>query len=221
MTRPKKHPFAKTPAPQDGKYPARKALRLLWTARQRAGSRAAGWQFAVRLDELHRAGVTLTDLCRLIAERLVEYRVEVTTPGSRRRRFRPLRKLLIPEGSCFVLTKAGVAAARALLVGNTPADGAQRTADRPRWDGENGVFRYRGRVHRFQQEGENQTRVLATFEAQDWPEWIENSLPDDGLVPRRKRLSNVVKELNRTFKKWPIKFHGNTKRQHIGWERLA
>src|SRR4051794_36007762 len=79
----------------------------------------------------------------------------------------------------------------------TEAGAGGEQADRPLWVSATGTFRYRGRVHVFIQEAESQTPVLAVFAARGWPEWIENPLSDDPIVPRRRKLLQTVKTLNR------------------------
>jgi hypothetical protein len=63
------------------------ALGLLWNSRPTTNSSADRWQDAVPLNDFSQLGLRRADLRQLVRDGLVEYRVEVTTAGSRKRRF--------------------------------------------------------------------------------------------------------------------------------------
>src|SRR5437588_11667436 len=69
------------------------------------------WQFALEIGRLWAAGVTNTDLRWLLCQGYVLQGLERTPEGAPQRSFRPLGSLVLPEGSCFVLTPAGLEAA--------------------------------------------------------------------------------------------------------------
>ena len=198
------------------------ALRLLWGAYQQADS-GDRWQYAARLADLDRVGVTEADLRRMIGQKLVECREETTTDHSKRRRFRKWRGPAIPTRGCFVLSEAGARVASE-LTGDRAAPAEEGGAtDAPCWEERDGVrvLRWGDRAKVFVQEAESQTTVLKAFQASGWPEWIANPLPPDPEIPRPRKLLTTVKNLNRTLKGWPLSFRAGTKRDLIGWERLV
>jgi hypothetical protein len=197
-------------------------LRLLWGAYHQADA-GDRWQYAVRLAELGRVGVTEADLRQMIGQKLVECREETTADHSKRRRFRTWRGPAIPTRSCFVLSEAGARVASELTGDRAAPAKAASATDAPSGDERDGVrvLRWGGRAKPFVQEAKNQTTVLKAFQAGGWPEWIPNPLPPDPEIPRRRKLLTTVKNLNRALKGWPLSFRAGTKKDLIGWERLV
>ncbi len=117
------------------------ALLLLREAARMAGRlRQDIWQFAVKLDLFHAAGLSSAELRSLLGRGLVEHGQEHTAEGARQRTFQQLRASTLPERTCFVITAKGLQAVseegteRRVAVSG-PAQKHGTLLDRPRWDG--------------------------------------------------------------------------------------
>src|SRR5262245_38103499 len=58
-------------------------------------------QFAVELWDLRAAGLPMSGLRRLVAQKLAEHLIETTSRGANRRRYRRTESLAFNEKSCF------------------------------------------------------------------------------------------------------------------------
>jgi hypothetical protein len=202
-------------------------VRLLLGAYRRAGPDRV-WQYAVRVSELVRAGLTEPDLRRLVDHQLVEYRVEITKPRSKRRRFETWDNLSIPEGSCFVLTAHGVAAAAALrpdggLAESAPEGsgrGRARGARRPRWDGRR-LWWGKEVIKEFRRIAPDQGWVLERFQRQGWKKRLEISQTPAGERggPLAQWVRDTVRNLNRGLKR--IKFHADGSKHGLVWQYVG
>ena len=67
------------------------------------------WEFAVEIDTLFEAGLTVTDLRWLIAKGYAEHADETTRLSDRVRRFRRIKSLIFTPCACLALTDAGEA----------------------------------------------------------------------------------------------------------------
>src|SRR5258708_4374204 len=65
------------------------------------------WDFAVEIDSLLSAGMTLADLRWLLAKRFAEHADETTRPSHKRRHFRAIRPLIFNRRTCLALTNLG------------------------------------------------------------------------------------------------------------------
>src|SRR5690242_20690244 len=121
-----------------------KALRLLSEAWLAARSqRQDVWQFAVEIEQLRALGLSYTDVRCLLYWNYLEHAQERTTARSRQRVFQPLKALVLPKRTCFVLTAKGreiASESRAETAqGDGPSAGELAVAHRcaqlaPRWD---------------------------------------------------------------------------------------
>ena len=75
-------------------------------------SRRDPWQFALPLPALRELGALETHVRYLLAQGILEHRVEVTKPGSTERQFRPRAHASFERKSCFALSRHGVTWAR-------------------------------------------------------------------------------------------------------------
>lgn len=109
------------------------ALLLVKAADFAAAEGRSPWDFAVVLEDLHRAGLTKADLRRLICRGWVEQAEELVGSGVSERVFRPVGLLTIGRHSCFVLTAQGRAAIRhGTSTIAPPVDGGVPPVPRPR-----------------------------------------------------------------------------------------
>jgi hypothetical protein len=100
--------------------------------------------------------------------------------------------------------------------------GSGSVHDRPVWDNTHGILCWGNLFKVYSQEAECQREVLRAIDELGWlQEWIKNPLPHDPVIPRHRKLLTVVKNLDRTFRDWPMRFHADTKRDLIRWERLV
>ncbi len=78
------------------------------------------WEFAVHIRQLREVGLTNTDLRWLICKGYAEHALKDISAGAGRRAFLKLASLVLPEGTCFVLTARGF-----VLVGRRHSGGLQ------------------------------------------------------------------------------------------------
>lgn len=208
----------------------RSALRLLWEACRQARQEEDLWQFAINLAEVHEAGATSTDLRRLVHDGLVEYRVECTAARTRRRQFQEWHNLSLPHGSCFILTKPGIAVAEQILSEDASANAGERAsgersarfADRPGWDRALRILSCGDKFRKvFRQVAPRQTLILEAFEEQGWPERIDDPLPREQGMDRIRLLRDTLRNLNRTLRGWPIRFAADGTKRGIRWQRVV
>jgi hypothetical protein len=218
--------------------------RLLRAFRYAREASCDPWVLAVELAALERAGMSTSDLRWLLAAGHAMHAHELTHPADVQRRFGPRGLATISERSCFVLTPSGAKAVWAFLSGsrddgstdaaekNRPSDRVPATvtevlpdrADattKPVWDRERRELRFgKTVIKRFRVPARNQELLLAAFQEQDWPEYI-----DDPLVPLRdqdpkERLKAAIRCLNRNQLAKLIRFRGNGNGMRIYWERI-
>jgi hypothetical protein len=104
--------------------------------------------------------------------------------------------------------------------GRKPTSGGGRATELPVWNEELDKVTWGKLVHVYVQDAENQVRVVKEFCRLGWPECIKNPLPEDTVVDRRQQLRDLRRNLNRTFKGWPLRFRVNTKKDVIYREFL-
>lgn len=75
------------------------------------------WQHALEMSRLRQRGISEELLLGLLDEGLIEHGIETTKDRAERRRFRRCQDPPWQERSCFVLSKAGVEQALAVLRG--------------------------------------------------------------------------------------------------------
>ena len=86
----------------------RAGLRLLYQASVYARDSGADlWDFAVEIDNLYKAGLSIGDLGRLITNGMAESGRETTVYGDCHRSFRPSGLTDFDPGTCFVITPKG------------------------------------------------------------------------------------------------------------------
>jgi hypothetical protein len=205
------------------------------------------WQFAVELELLFEDGVTLTDLRWLLAKGYIQHQQEVTPPGAAQRQFRVLPVTQWPASACVLLTASGYLDLTTLLERwpmqespLPPAAGAggpstavvpaarpvatptvaRSTAARPvpEWDPTLRELRFRGQViKRFRVPAPNQELVLNAFQAEGWPEWIEDPHPHVEGVDPVQRLLASVKSLNRNQLSTGMAFHCQSSAGIVSW----
>lgn len=183
-------------------------------------------QYGVRLNEqhsrLHLALIPTTAVALLThrdLQRLVRlgYLQGVTQEmqafiGSQRRANTPPA----PAAPCLILTDAGAA-----LVCSTLKQLATKTAlaiRRPHWDAVRRELRIDGLiVRRFERASTNQELLLSAFERQEWPERVDDPLPDEPYCDPKQRLHDTIKRLNRSLLPGLIRFSGDGSGTGVLW----
>jgi hypothetical protein len=205
-----------------------KALRLLseaWLAARSEGCDI--WQFAVEIDQLRAVDLSNTDLRCLLCWGYLEHAQERTKGGTNRRIFQPLRTLVLPKRTCFVLTAKGweaVSECGAAQDVGVVASPGELTAlpcpcpQVPRWDRGSRQLWWRDRlVKEFRRLSVNQELVLAALEEEGWPTRIDDPLPQTPGIDPKVRLHDTIKALNRHCIDQLICFQGDGTGWGVRW----
>jgi hypothetical protein len=184
------------------------------------------WEFAVAASDLVAAGMTESVIRWLLFKRYVEQQIECTTTKSARRVFRPVRHRAIMNRSCIVLTDRGaqvVADAMSSLQtsGSSSQSNSNGTAQnhaRPRWNAQLRELRM-GEilVKRFRCPAPDQELVLSSFQELGWPTRLDDPLPCERGINRKKRIHDTIMRLNRHQKSRLIRFSGDGTGEAIFW----
>lgn len=198
---------------------ASRALRLLREAWDAARAENQDiWQFAIEIGPLLAAGLSHTDLRRLVCRGLLEHGVESTAAGAGRRTFQPLRALVLPERCCFVLTGQGLAEVFRPAAPLAAEEPAARQGQAPRWDGrERQLWWGDAVVKEFRVPAANQERVLAALQEEGWPSRIDDPLPPVTCIDPKVRLHDTIKALNRHHRLRILRFSGDGCGRGILW----
>ena len=180
------------------------ALRILLEAYESAAnSKRDPWDLAVGIADLRAAGARVNDLRRLVGIGYVQHAIEKTKRGDKQRVFGKAGVLRFSKRSCFVLTQAGVGAARA-----------------PVWDGANhNLFWRKELLHHFRGDAPYQEAVLHQFEAEGWFRCVTLILPAEPGVISKVRLHNTIQNLNRIVRPH-LRFRQEGGGSRVCWEAL-
>jgi hypothetical protein len=179
------------------------------------------WQFAVRLDEMHAAGLTSNDARWLVTRGVVSQGVEVSAASSERRVFIPTRNISLPPESGFVLRPDHVGALDGWLAGGAGPAGQPRPeppGGLPLWDTERRELLVGPTVvKRFRVPAPSQELILSVFEEEKWPRRIDDPLPAGGPADRVQRLHDAVRGLNRNQRNRLIRFERDGRGEGVCW----
>lgn len=188
------------------------------------------WQFAVEWSVLERQGIDLTDVRWLVARKFVELRREVSSmPAAFQRAFVEGNVPRLTTDAVFILTNAGRKFVQSLRKGVTfplpdrdpiipDSDAALRRAEKPHWDADRRELWFRCQiVKQFRVPAANQELILAAFEEESWPPFIDDPLPRQGRDEPTRRLQATIKSLNRRQRNPTIRFRGNGG-EKVWWE---
>jgi hypothetical protein len=204
------------------------ALDLLADARAYAREMDADiWQFAVEFDDLIALGLARSDLRWLALMGYVEHAREITAGDDATRRFQPGHSLAFPNGTCFVLTDAGLFAcsktegAAYPILGICSDDAADSTVEdlMPRWDRERRTL-YVGDqiVKQYREPSPNQEAVITAFHQEGWAHRIDDPLPPSSDQDPKFRLHHTIQRLNNHQHHPLIRFRGDDTGQGVFWE---
>jgi hypothetical protein len=185
------------------------------------------WEFAVELASLTTLDVNHSQIRWLISEGLVEPRVETISGTARRRTFRKLHSLALPERTCLVLTDCGQQAAARIApdLHRAPIDRPSGTGsseppapDRPHWDAQRRQLSFQGQLVKvFRVPAPNQEAILAAFEEAGWPHCVADPLESKADQVAKQRLPNTIRALNRCQSRPSLRFHGDGTGSRICW----
>ncbi len=201
--------------------PLWKALYLLyeaWIAARGEGQDV--WQFAVEIDQLRALDLSHTELRCLLRRGYLEHACERTVAGSRRRTFEPLRALILPKRTCFVLTAKGwkAVAEGDAEKGKRVFTSAMKQPEAPRWNSTSRELCWGNYlIKQFRLPAVNQETVLAALEEEGWPPRIDDPLPPTPDLDPKVRLHDTIKALNRHQRRRLIRFRGDGRGCGIRW----
>lgn len=195
------------------------------------------WEFALDLAELKAVGLTSSDLRWLVLKGYAQHACETTLPGDSQRSFRPSKSFTLSKRTCFVITDAGIEAARQWIAADeiarlqtdrlptvskapvvVPVPEPSRSRMAPHWDSDLQELRVNGLiVKRFKVPAPNQEMILAAFEEEHWPARIDDPLPPHPDQDPKRRLHDTIVSLNRNHKSRMIRFMGDGSGQGVRW----
>lgn len=201
------------------------------------------WQFSMDYGSLREQGLTAADVRWLLKSGLVDRAVEVPEQSNHAGRvFVRSDSQMFGDLDCFVLTKAGYAAASAASLNGSATDNlvsivhdfphlsgrrfgigepVARAVETnvPQWDRDRQELRVGNRVvKRFKAPAPNQEAILAAFEEEDWPTRIDDPLPPRVDLDPKRRLHDTINSLNRNQKLRLVRFFGDGSGEGIRWE---
>jgi hypothetical protein len=196
------------------------ALELLFEAYDTALDEGCDlWQFAVEVEDLRAAGLTKTQIRRLIRQGYLDRAEERTKPRSRKRRFEKIVNLGLTVRTCAVLTEQGAAFLRQTHAESTNGESLNGTAVKPTWDSVRRELRVGTVVvKRFRQPAPNQEQILEAFEEDGWPPRIYDPLWPAPEQDGTRRLHSTISNLNRGLEPALIRFTGGGDGQSVSWD---
>jgi hypothetical protein len=209
------------------------ALRLLIDAYYYAWTLDCSiWDFAEEIAGLRQCGLTNGDLRWLVFSGLAEHGDEVRDTAEEHRTFGRESELRFSANSCFVLTRAGatyfgefLSAPNGTVLQVQPESTAASDATRrltPTWDRDLQELRLgKELIKRFKVPAPNQETVLAVFQEENWPTFIDDPLPPHDKIDPKRRLHDTINSLNRNQRKNLIKFRGSGSGKGLRWECVA
>jgi hypothetical protein len=180
------------------------------------------WEFAEEIDSLRQHGLANGDLRWFVCNGIVEHGREITELGEEGRKFHHDRGLSFSSETCFVLTEHGASHVRRWL--DAPADDSDDDPNElltPKWDSELQELRVGTTIiKRFKVPARNQETVLAAFQEEGWPVFLDDPLPPHLEIDPKRRLHDTINSLNRNQKNDLIRFRGNGSGEGIRWELI-
>jgi hypothetical protein len=230
-------------------HDARVALGLLLQAYWLAQDACADvWDFALEIDMLFEARLTISDLRWLVAKGFAEHGQELSVYGGPHRSFRRSHVFFFDQTTCVVLTPSGavfvdlvlrapvvsprsvplidaalIAGESSVLENGSPTgnelEQTTALALKPRWDFTLRELSMDGTVvKRFRVREQNQEMILGAFEEEEWPGHIDDPLPVTGDIDPQTRLHDAINRLNRCQTHRLLRFHGNGTGTGVLWK---
>ena len=186
------------------------------------------WQFAVAMQELIAIGVTVSDLRWLVVKGYAEHAHETTRTSDSTRKFKPSRNLAFRDSTRFVISEAGLlfldSESRQTKLTLCSDANDQRAAFiiLPHWDYDARVLSFDGQVVKeYRVPSPNQEVVLAAFQEEGWPNFIDDPLSPKGDLHPKQRLRDTIRYLNSHHKNKLIRFRGDGTGERIVWESIV
>jgi|SRR5579871_2372756 len=185
------------------------------------------WNFAVELSLLAEHGLTIPIVRWLLASGYVHHRVECTPPGEQQREFHSWISPQFCKQSCLVLSDQGLGFAtqvcsaydEASLADPSESSAKSSAAKIPHWDPDRRELYWGSElIKRFRVPAANQELILNAFQKQGWPSHIDDPLPRLTKGDSKKRLHNVINNLNKHRLATRLAFRGNGNGHGVAWE---
>lgn len=206
------------------------------------------WDFALEIDRLYEAGLTINDLRWLVAKGFAEHGRETSVYGDTHRSFRRSTGFNFEDSTCVILTACGKAMANRISTGMVRHQQSVRSVDmspaavpesdvsqriplsqfqtnglnadaKPHWDAMRRELRIADVVvKRFRVPARNQELILRAFEEENWPPHIDDPLPVSETISPQTRLHDAINRLNRHQTNRLIRFQGNGRGTGISWK---
>lgn len=189
------------------------------------------WDFAIEIAFLYTAGLNNNDLRWLVGKGYVKHGLDTTAKG----KVRPIEhrggRMLLPSGSCFVLTGTGREFARKMVAGGESGvakcqserhskDGLREQKDRPHWDSELHNLYWQGQlVKHFKHEAPFQEAILEAFQSCNWTQYVVVMLPREEGINPKERLREAIKNLNRNCAR-NLRFVQEGNGGRVAWQPL-
>ncbi|EMI20367.1 hypothetical protein RMSM_02710 [Rhodopirellula maiorica SM1] len=205
------------------------------------------WDFALEIDLVCSAGLSINDLRWLIAKGFMVHGVETTVRGETHRRFQISEGFIFAPSTCVMLTDRGAMFLERFLKefqtipkttnavcfatqfdesfrldDRCPDDSSTQSVwctEKPRWNAAARELKWASSiVKRFRVPARNQETILCVFEEEGWPECIDDPLPIHRGIDPQTRLHDAINRLNRHQTNPLLSFHGNGKGTGIAWK---
>lgn len=201
------------------------------------------WEFAVEIDEFHRAQISNSDLRWLVSQRYA-WHADETASADGKRRFRRAPLTALNERSCFIIAPAGLELLESFDPGvemmAIASQGARdsvamhsiglkdasqhcfRDVEKPVWDAMRRELRVGELVvKRFRRLAPSQHLILDAFQAAHWPVNLADPLPLRAAHCPKRRLHDAIKRLNRHHLSSAIRFSGDGSGRGILWQLMG
>jgi hypothetical protein len=172
------------------------------------------WKHAISVRQLQGLPLPQEKLLCLVDSGCLKQSVDPNVPCLSQRFLTPSET---PPNACYVLSRAAFEGLRA--TGPPKARPRQNKSRRlvPDWDPQRRELRYLGYiVKRFHNPAEDQETILAAFQAQGWPDHIEDPRPN--VSNPKENLHNTIKNMNRHRTHKLVRYRGDGTGRGILWE---
>lgn len=189
------------------------------------------WDFAVEVETLKEAGVTVSDLRWLVCRGIIDHAREIASEDVNARKFERISKLSFSQESCCLLTDVGVEAVQKFVdarlecaetqtENSVAVDAAKQ--QHPKWDSNRHQLSIGNAIIKeFKLPAVNQETVLSAFEEEGWPPSIDDPLAPARNIDPKRRLHDTIKNLNRNQRQSMIRFMGDGTGEGVRWEFIA
>jgi hypothetical protein len=199
------------------------------------------WEFAIPVAEFRYAGVTISELRWLLFSGLALHARETIHANGQYRKYTRLDIRSLPSDACFILSDKGVKSLdtavrpaglpKTMHVKDLHTNGIPQinstskigvTVDSiPHWDLNRLELKFQGvLVKAYKSLPSNQGSILTAFQEEKWPVRIDDPLPPISSQDSPRRLSDAIKQLNRSQENELLRFCGDGTGKGVVWKAL-